>query len=257
LALCLNREGVIHNVLYDMTGIPQSYVPTDHPLYAPVDSAITAQDTEAGKALLEAVGWTAGEDGKRFSRGVAGVPDGTELRLSLAVPQAELYHWMLEGYLAPSLADCGFAVDWQETTMLDLYAPGPEGLVFGRQFDLALITWFTGNDPACSLYLSDQIPAAGNYWVGVNAGGYASAAFDAACQSARQSRLDDLQTYVDGHAQAQRIFTEEQPAIPLYYAITAAASRLDLCGYELDASTRSDLWNLESWDVRDDCIPQE
>jgi ABC-type oligopeptide transport system substrate-binding subunit len=107
------------------------------------------------------------------------------------------------------------------------------------------------------LYLSGQIPDAENYWIGVNAGGYENPAFDAACQSARQSRLDDLEAYLTGHQTAQHIFVEELPAIPLYYSITAAASRVDLCGFTLDASTRSDLWNLESWDIRDDCIPQE
>ena len=257
LAMCLDRGGIIRNILYDMTSIPQSYVPMDHPLYAADDEAIMEQDVEGAKALLTEIGWVENSTGVRTALGVAGIADGTELRVSLAVPGGEVNQAMLTEYLAPSLEACGFAVESQVKAMSDLYTPGPMGLVFGRQFDLAMITWFTGSDPACALYMSSQIPNEGNYWIGVNAGGYVNPAFDAACQSARQSRLDDLQAYQDGHVAAQRIFVEELPAIPLFYSITAAASRVDLCGFTLDASTRSDLWNLEAWDIRDDCIPQE
>lgn len=257
LAMCLDRDHIISHILFDMTSIPQSYVPADHPLFTASDNAILQYDPEGGKALLTEMGWMENNTGARTALGVPGIVDGTELRISLAVPEGELVKAMLEDYMVPSLTDCGFSVQPVIQSLGDLYAPGPGGLVFGRQFDLAMITWFTGSDPACSLYLSEQIPDVENDWIGVNAGGYSNPAFDSACQSARQSRPDDLDAYSNGHITAQRIFTEEMPAIPLYYSITAAASRVDLCGYELDASTRSDLWNLETWDIREDCIPQE
>jgi ABC-type oligopeptide transport system substrate-binding subunit len=102
--------------------------------------------------------------------------------------------------------------------------------------------------------MSDQIPDSDNYWVGVNAGGYQNSDYDAACLTARNTRLDDFETYQKAHYDAQQIFMTDLPAIPLYFQLEAAASRIDLCNFTPTVSARSDFWNLETFDIAENCI---
>ncbi len=48
-----------------------------------------------------------------------------------------------------SLGQCGIDVAVTALPADELYAPGPEGLVFGRQFDLTLIAWQAMPDLDC------------------------------------------------------------------------------------------------------------
>jgi peptide/nickel transport system substrate-binding protein len=137
-----------------------------------------------------------------------------------------------------------------------LYGPGPDGPIFGRNFELAQFSWAGSIEPPCFLYTTNEIP--GPYpehprgWGGANAGGFSYPDFDQACMKARFS-LPDSQEYGDAHRRAQEIFAEELPAIPLYLRMRVAAMRPDLCGAVLDPSVSSALWNLEAFNSGDGC----
>jgi peptide/nickel transport system substrate-binding protein len=138
-----------------------------------------------------------------------------------------------------------------------LFAPGPDGLVFGRRFDMAQFAWPASLQPACSLYIASEIP--GPYpqypkgWGGANETGYSNPEFDQACQQAWLS-LPDFPEYADAHRQAQAIFAEDLPVLPLYVHLTWAAMRPDLCGVDLQAPVESALWNLEVWDYGENVV---
>ncbi len=83
-----------------------------------------------------------------------------------------------------SLGECGIEVTSVTLPASQLYAPGPEGLLFGRQFDLALIGWAPLSQVDCALYESGQIPSLNNQWVGTNIAGWSEAAYDEACNRA-------------------------------------------------------------------------
>ncbi len=41
--------------------------------------------------------------------------------------------------------------------------------------------------------------------------------------------------------------------VPLFYRLKMAVSRPDLCGFDMDVTARSVLWNLESLDYGSGC----
>jgi ABC-type transport system substrate-binding protein len=88
--------------------------------------------------------------------------------------------------------------------------------------------------------------------MGINLGGYANPAFDAACTAALAASPDSA-GFLDANASVQKLFAEELPAIPLYFHLKIAAARSDFCGLDMDVSSRSALRAIESFDVGQDC----
>jgi peptide/nickel transport system substrate-binding protein len=151
-----------------------------------------------------------------------------------------------------SLAECGIGLNRTLMNPGELYAPGPQGVLFGRKFDLAAFTWQAGAQPGCALFTSAQIPSAANLWVGTNVTGFSDPAFDAACAAAVSSRPDQPD-YMSRVQAAEQAFAAKLPVLPLYYHLHIAISRADLCGLEVDSTTRSLLWNLEQIDYGEGC----
>ena len=135
----------------------------------------------------------------------------------------------------------------------ELYAPGPDGPLFGRNFDLAEFAWNSTPQPSCFLYETEQIPTAANNWLTGNITGYSNPAYDAACQQGRLARPDQVAGYTQAYQDTQRILAEEVPSLPLFFHPKLAAARLDLCGFTMDVTARSDLWNLENLDYGSGC----
>ena len=157
--------------------------------------------------------------------------------------------------LAAHLAQCGIKVNVQYLDANTLYAPGPDGMLFGRNFDLAEFAMgSTGIETPCDWYTSSEIPNAANNWVGTNVSGYNNPDFDAACLAAQQSLPDDP-NHAAAYAQAQSIFAQDLPVIPLYWRVETAAARADLCQFSLDPTATSSLWNIEAFDSGPGCQP--
>ena len=137
-----------------------------------------------------------------------------------------------------------------------LLASGPDGLVFGRQFDFAQYAWMTAIEPPCSLFLSTEIP--GPYpdhlkgWGGVNASGYSNTQYDQTCLDALYS-LPDMAQHAQEHADAQAIFAEDLPALPLYWHFRVSLTRPDFCGIDQQIITNSVFVDLESFNYGQDC----
>jgi peptide/nickel transport system substrate-binding protein len=252
-AYCINREMIISDALYNRSVVADGYLPPTHPLAA-ADLPKYPFDPEKGGALLEEVGWK-DSDGSpntpRVAAGVAGVPDGTQLVVTYRTTEAALRKQVSQ-LVTDSLAACGIQVALQPAAPADLFGPGPQGLVFGRAFDLVQFSWEASARPNCLLYASTNIPGAGNQWIGTNISGYSSPEFDAACAAANGSRPEDAD-YAAKQQQVQAIFARDLPAIPLYFYPKIAISRPDLCGLEMDVTARSILWNLEGLDYGQAC----
>ena len=246
IAYCLDRQSVVDNVLLGRTTVPTTYVPVGHPLY---DSNIDPLpfDPSIGISLLEQAGWkdTDGDPATpRLAVTVKNVKAGTPLNLNYDTTTATQRRQVVD-ILAQSLAQCGVGLNVQYFSQNDLYAPGPEGLLFGRRFDL--IEYAMGVDsvePPCGWFTSAEIPTASNSWIGTNVTGYKNEQYDAACRAA-QLALPEEQAYADSHSQTQTLFASELPAIPLYYRLRIAAARPDICHFDLDA-TANPLWNIEA-----------
>jgi peptide/nickel transport system substrate-binding protein len=251
IAYCTDRFAIANRYFVNRSSVPASFFPPSHPAY---NSNLTTipYDVNLGKTLLDQIGWRDEDNNPntpRISLGVPNVPDGTPLVLDLVTSQSELRQ-LVSTDLAQSLMACGIEIVVQHVYPAELYAPGPEGVMFGRNFDLAQFTWQAGRSNPCFLYTSDQIPNSGNLWVGANITGFSNVLYDQTCQQAQKAALDDT----EAQAEIQRLFNEELPVLPLYYQLKIAASRPDFCGFsEVDVSGRSVLNALEGFGYGEIC----
>jgi len=253
IAYCLDRQSVVDVVLLGETKVPTGLVPVGHPLFQPT-AATYAHDAAAGIALLEQAGWrdTDGKPETPLSAvSVERVAPGTPLLLNYYTTTATQRRQVVE-LLTRSLADCQIGLNVQFLSQNDLYASGPAGVLFGRRFDLVEYAMgVEGIDPPCAWFTTGEIPQASNSWIGTNVTGYKNPAYDAACQSALLAMPDEA-AYTEGYLQAQSIFANDLPAIPLYFRLRTAAARPGICHFELD-STANPLWNVESIDADAGC----
>jgi len=237
-----------------MSSVPSSYLLPSHPIYRD-DLAVWDYDVEAGTELLDEAGWSDHDNDPKTPRQaleIVGIVDGTPLEVTFATTEAALRVEVAE-LLVESMGECGIGVQLQYYQPTELYLPGPDGLVFGRNFDLAQLAWKADLEPLCSLYLGEQIPTSDNKWLGVNVTGYNNPDYDTACRAGLRARAFQEESYREGHQEALRLFAEELPAVPLYFRLKIAAARPDLCGFDMDITARSDLWNLEVWDYGSGC----
>ena len=253
LALCMDRKKVVDTALLGKSSVPLSFVPPDHPLYV---SSVTSYgfDPQAATQLLDQIGWK-DTDGNpatpRVAVSVKNVPAGTQLLLNYYSTPA-LQRRQAADIIAQSLGQCGIGVKVQYFSQNDLYAPGPQGLLFGRRFDLIQFAMSTdGVEPPCDWFASREVPNAANQWVGTNVTGFSDPAYDGACRAAALS-LPGEAAYADAFRQAQSIFAAKLPAIPLYFRLKVAAARADVCHFDLDPSANP-LWNIEAFDKGQGC----
>jgi peptide/nickel transport system substrate-binding protein len=269
-AMCTDRQALVDTITYGQAKVIDTYLPPQHPLFNP-DVVHYDFDVSAGSALLEEVGWLDDDDDPstaRVAQGVEGVPDGTNLEVTLEGTSSSLIQQVID-IIKGSLALCGIQTDIQLYPSTEWYADGPEGKFFGRRFDLGIIGWWTGVAPPCDLYLSSLIPGpAGETWVSIQDGqertfgtsgwagqnnvGFANDEYDAACNTALSS-LAGQPEYEVAHLQAQKIFAMQLPGVPLYQAIKLAATRPDMCGFIMDPTANSEFWNIEEFDYGEGC----
>ncbi len=256
LAMCIDRSRLAAQVFAAPVEAMPGYVSSSHPQFN-LQAALPAYDPQAAAELLTSLGWLDEDNDPttpRISQG-AGIPDGLRLEftyLTLGGGAREAAARRIQEMLSA----CGVGVTLETLADEALFAAGPEGPVFGRQFQAAQFGWSGSLQPPCFLFSSAEIP--GPYpeyprgWGGANASGYANAAFDAACRQALRS-LADAPEHGQAHALAQSLFIEDLPVVPLYAQLIAVAVRADFCGVQLDASAESALWNLETFDTGNGC----
>jgi peptide/nickel transport system substrate-binding protein len=254
IAMCLDRQKVVDSVLYGLSAVPNSFIPSDSPEY-PSGLKTYEFNVTGAKQLLEQVGWkdTDGDPSTpRVAAGVARVPDGTPLVLNYITTNAAQRRQAAEIY-RQSLSQCGIQIDVQFLSSPDLYAAGPAGPLFGRKFDLAAFAMGLSDQiPPCTWYNSQAIPSGTNDWIGTNVSGYSNADFDRACLAAQASVPEDT-SYQSNIASMNALFAEELPVLPLYQRLNIAATRPDFCGFSLGSFQSADLWNIENFDLGLQC----
>jgi len=255
LAACLDREGIRKEIFSSKAGLASL---TDLLGSRAGSDSVTAFEYNpvSGNQLLEQAGWMDLDNDPETARtavNVAGIPGGTSLSLTLLNP-ADAVSIAVASSIIDSLAECGMEVKSETIPFDELYAPGPDGMIFGRAFDLALISWQYSQIPVCYLYMTNQIPDRNNYWVGGNLAGYSEVEFDVAC-SGLLHLLPDETDYELSLQQTAGVFAQDLPAIPLFLLPKVVLTRIDFCAFDFDPSARSDLTNLELFDYGSQCIP--
>jgi peptide/nickel transport system substrate-binding protein len=247
IAMCLDRQSVVDTILYGRSIVIDTYIPPEHPLYAD-GLTVWSHDPEAGMALLDEVGWVDSDgDGVREASGVEGVADGTLLEFKWQSTTAAMRVQYMQIF-QQNLAECGIKVNLENMNATEYFADGPDGPIFGRRYDLGSFAWLTGVEPSCDLYLSSQTPTEEGGWAGQNNPGFADDAYDTACLRALTG-LPGSEDYIEGHKEAQRLFSEQLPVIPLFLRIKLAATRPGVQGFVMDPTENSEMWNIETLDL--------
>jgi peptide/nickel transport system substrate-binding protein len=262
---CLDRQQIVEKVLQGKSTIPRTYLPFDHPLVSPTLPDYP-YDPQMGGNLLDQVGWI-DSDGDpatpRISYGIQGILDGTPLKVTFLTSQAEQRQQAAQ-IIQQSLANCGIQADIESMPGVDLFAPGPEGPVFGRRFDITQFAWDTHIQPNCNFWTSRQVPGDPTVmledgsvrfplgWGGLNETGYQDPIFDQLCGTA-MTALPGEKDYQEKQYAAQQLFSEALPVIPLYQRLTSGISRSDFCGFSLDPSAGDVFWNIENYDYGTSC----
>lgn len=253
VAMCIDRQKVVDTVLYGQSIVLDTYIPPNHPLFN-AELKHWDFDPVAAAALLDEIGWLDADGDAatpRTASGVTGVPDGTPLSFAFETTTAAMRQQYTQ-IMAQDLAGCGIEVKLNYYPAGEWFADGPDGVLFGRRFDLGAFAWLTGVQPACDLYLTVQIPSPDTGWAGQNQTGYSNPEFDAVCNAALQS-LPGEDAYMDNHKAAQAIFAEELPVVPFFLRLKLAATRPDMCNFIMDPTNNSEMWNIEAFDYGEGC----
>lgn len=239
---CIDRQAIVDQATNGAAVVQHTYTAADHPLYAG-DANITIYpfDPAKGLELLKNNGWsdTDGDGilddgvGQKFSIVHGTRSNPLRQRVTQIVQQQLKENCQIETQI--SLQGSEF------------FADGPDGPVFGRQYDIGEFAWLTGVEPPCDLYLTSAIPNEVNGWGESNDPGFSNADFDAACASAITT-LDET-TKSQQHALAQKLFTDELPSLPLFARAKILVTRPNIEGVIMDPTANTELWNVENYDI--------
>ena len=258
MTMCTDRQAMVDNILYGRSEVIHSYVPSVHPLY-PDGLTEWPYDVEQANALLDEVGYVDSDgDGIRED-----TETGTPFSVSLGTTTGNEMRQQLSQIFKENMLECGIDVTLEFIPADNWFADGPDGPLFGRRYDLGEFAWLTGIQPSCNLYLSDNITGPNDetnpnhynpdqtYGGWGNAGntGWINQEFDEVCKEALGS-LPGTEAYEESHKEAQRIFSEEVPVIPLFLRLKVAATRPEVVNFGIDPTQNSELWNLFELDLQ-------
>jgi peptide/nickel transport system substrate-binding protein len=214
-------------------------VPPRHP--AALEAGGQSYNPSAASAQLRELGWWDEDlDGIREAHDVPDTTDGQPLGLTL--------HFASEyitpaAYVAADLEECGFDIELRPTDRRQLYAVDAASPLFGRRFELALVGWQVLVPEICGAWFSHRIPTEENNWLGENFSGFASEAYDAACEEAFSAVTVEQER--QALQAAQDLLDETLPTILLAWRPFWFAAKPEVQGLEPDASTYGTIWNAE------------
>jgi len=241
IAHCLDRSALAERVLH-------GYLPPEHPLHAGDALTTWEYDPAAGQTLLANAGWYDEDgDGAREAHNIPGIAEGTPFQVSYHTTDDPL-RVQAAHLIRENLTECGIQASVESWPPETLFEPGPEGALFGRRFDLAQFSWRATPDPLCDLFLSSQIPDAGR-WDRPNVVGFLDDEYDTACLAALAAFPGSAE-YAAAHIEAQRIFSERLPVLPLFQRQKVTLARSLVIGLSPDPTQISELWNIEQLDLR-------
>lgn len=256
MTMCTDRQSMVDSILYGRSEVIHTYVPSVHPLY-PDELNEWPFDVAAANALLDEAGFvdSDGDGIREYPGGPNGEFAGEPFAVSLGTTSGNDMRQQLTQIFKENMLACGIEVELEYLPASEWFADGPDGPLFGRRFDLGEFAWLTSVEPSCSLYGSWNIPGPPEQaelypsgWGGQNETGWRNEEFDAACQQALGS-LPGTEAYESAHKEAQIIFSDQVPVIPLFLRLKVAATRPEVLNFNMDATQNSELYNIYEIDL--------
>jgi peptide/nickel transport system substrate-binding protein len=248
LAQCIDRQAMVEALTYGFSAVPESYLPVGHPLSDDVRTSQWPYDPAAGRRLLEQAGWVDEDgDGVLDASDVTGVRAGMPFEVTLLYAVDEPPSEQIARIIRANLMDCGIRVALEGRLTQDLAVAAPEGPIYGRRFDLALRSRSFVDADECRRYVSAEIPDEERPY-GQNVAGLGNGDYDEVCGAALRE-LPGSAAYAESQARAQVLFAEALPAVPLFMRLRVAVVRPGVTNFRVDATSESELWNIESVDL--------
>jgi peptide/nickel transport system substrate-binding protein len=232
----INREAISQRLFEGKQPVAHSSINPLDPMYSP-GARHYAYDPAAARKLLDEAGYSDIRDGIRYNA------KGERLTIELATTAGNRIREQVQQVLQSQWKQLGIDVRLKVE---------PPRVFFGetvrkrRYSALAMYAWVSAPQsvPRSTLH-SEEIPSESNGWSGQNSGGYRNPEMDRV--------LDAAEVELDAgkrkalFAGIQRIYTEDLPALPLYFRTDAFVFPKQLRGVRptghLNAST---LW-VEEW----------
>ena len=222
IAYCIDRDTITKKLMGGAVQPAVSILDINHPLVQDTSLSAYSYDPANGAALLKQVGWADADQNPATpltAASVFNVPPGTAFEVELLTSESSLRN-EIAAEIAAYLSGCGIRVNITQMPLNELYQSGPDGPIFGRKFDLALLSWKTDENFACDWFTTAEIPNDANYWLGEKTGGanyygFSNTTYDQACDASRQHGLDAASSN-EVAQEALSILSAELPFIPLY-----------------------------------------
>lgn len=203
-----------------------------HPDLEPVP-----HDQDRAAALLDAVGWLRGEDDVRIAADVAGVEDGTELRLTLHVNAGGTSREQVAAMISAQLAEIDVVVNVEIIGFDALYR-----LISSQTFDMFLLGWINEYpvQPRPKVFLSTNDSLNGL----LNFGSYVNTDVDQLTADAHTLPGCNHEERAAIYREIQEILQADQPYLFLYAPDQMyAANGID--GF--NPYPNAPMWNITEW----------
>ena len=255
---CIDRQQIIDFSYAGNASAAVSYLPPFSANFTSDGSQFT-NDPRRAAEILQGMGWKDTDKDPatmRKSQDVPGIPNDRELVLRYVTTDTPARRKVGQ-VLGEQLAKCGIGLQPEYVSPGIFYGSGAEGTLSGRNFDIVQIASGTfGHQDSCVQYITSQIPTSTNGWKGTNFGGFSNPDFDTACsQVVNDDGVSDV--YRSSSINAQKIYNNEVPGIPLYWRPKVLVTAPNLCIPQMDPAAENDLWNLESYRFGNDCTQTE
>ncbi len=248
IAMCIDRQQIVDMLYQGHSLVSNNYVPPIHPLSAS-DIIQWPYDLTTANDLLNETGYLdSNQDSIRED------PDtGVQFRVSLVTGLGQR-EYQIAQLIGKHLQDCGIDLLTERTSDIENLSNFDDNKIVGRRFDLALWPTVSSHIPACDRFASWQISGPSDEinqytsepfkgWDGINHSGWTNLAFDAICASALGAQPGTPEELTN-HQQAQRIFSQELPTLPLALEPKITITHPDTLHINNDPSQDSEIWNL-------------
>ncbi len=235
LTHALDRQAMVDTLFAGKQPVAHGYSPPRRYDHAP-DVRRYAHDPARAAALLEELGWKVGPDGIRAR-------DGERLTITLTTTAGVSTRERVTQIMMDQYKKVGVEL------VVDAV---PAKVLFGeltrrRKFKhLVMFAWlFDPLKGPDSFWRCDQIPGATNGWQGQNYGGW--------CQQKASSLIEQAGLELDDVKRAallrdaERLWADGLPAIPLYFRAEVSITRKGFDGWRPTGTLTPVTWNAQSW----------
>ncbi|MHB1414211.1 MAG: peptide ABC transporter substrate-binding protein [Chloroflexota bacterium] len=230
IAYAVDRPTMIDKLLYGKSQPMDTWIAP--PSWAIDDAAVAKYPYDPAKAkeLLAQAGYKLGSDGVMEK-------DGQKLKFKLQTTDAKL-RMAVAPLIQANLKEVGIAIETEFIPGRGLFET--TGPLLSHTFDIGLYTWISNPDPdGVDLYHSKNCPDGANFPCWKNA------QFDDLITKAQSSLSEPERKPL--YSQAEKIWTDELPSLPLFQRAVVAAATPKLQNFKPTPSNTPETWNINEW----------